>query len=172
MEAMLAELLEGARLEQAARLESKSVDLGALAKATAHSMDGRAPGIAMDLPSEPLRVLGDERGLQVLLRNLMDNALKYSGSAETKVQVRLWQEDGKAWISVRDHGPGIPAEALPHVFEPFYRADASRNRGSGGFGLGLHLVQKVALAHGGEVSAAAAPGGGALFQVWVPLVRA
>ena len=172
MEAMLAELLEGARLEQAARLESRNVDLGALAKTTAHSMEGRAPGIALDLPIDPLKVLGDERGLQVLLRNLMDNALKYSGTAEPKVQVRLWQEEGKAWISVRDHGPGIPAEALPHVFEPFYRADASRNRGSGGFGLGLHLVQKVALAHGGEVTAGAAPGGGALFKVWMPLVRA
>jgi signal transduction histidine kinase len=168
MEAMLAELLEGARVEQAARLQPQPVDLAGLLKEVAQDMDGRSPGLALDLPAAPLNVLGDERGLRILLRNLCDNALKYSGAQAQKVEVKLWQADGWAHLELRDHGPGITEEALPHLFEPFYRADASRNRSTGGFGLGLHLVQKVAMAHGGEVKVANASEGGAVFSVALP----
>jgi signal transduction histidine kinase len=171
MEAMLAELLEGARIEQAARWQPQAVDLAGLLKEAAQDTAGRSPGLALELPAEPLVVLGDERGLRVLVRNLCDNALKYSGEQSQKVEAKLWQADGRACLQIRDHGPGIAEGALPHLFEPFYRADASRNRGTGGFGLGLHLVQKVALAHGGEVQAANAPGGGALFTVFLPLIK-
>jgi signal transduction histidine kinase len=169
MEAMLAELLEGARIEQAARWQPQSVDLALLLKDLAQDLSGRSPGLSLDLPPASLVVQGDERGLRVLVRNLCDNALKYSSGQAQKVEVRLWQADERACLELRDHGPGIAEEALPHLFEPFYRADASRNRATGGFGLGLHLVQKVALAHGGEVKAANAPGGGALFTAVLPL---
>jgi signal transduction histidine kinase len=164
MEAMLAELLEGARLEQAARWQPQSVDLAALVQGVSEELEAREPGVSLELPAQPLVVQGDQRGLQVLVRNLLDNALKYSGTQAQKVEARLWTEAGKAYFEVRDHGPGIPEDSLPHLFEPFYRADASRNRATGGFGLGLHLVQKVAMAHGGEVSVANVPGGGALFK--------
>ncbi len=169
MEAMLAELLEGARLEEAARWKPQAVDLRALWQGVAEELEGRAPGLQLSLPSEPLWVQGDERGLRILLRNLCDNALKYSQGQALKVEGRLWLEDEQAHLEVRDHGPGLADGALPHLFEPFYRADASRNRATGGFGLGLHLVQRVALAHGGEVSARNATGGGALFSVKLPI---
>jgi signal transduction histidine kinase len=171
MEAMLAELLEGARIEQAARWQPQPVDLSALLKEVAQDMAGRQPGLAVQLPEGPLMVLGDERGLRVLMRNLCDNALKYSGEQAQKVEAKLWQGDGRVSLEIRDHGPGLSDAALPHLFEPFYRADASRNRATGGFGLGLHLVQKVALAHGGEVRAANAHGGGAIFTVLLPLPK-
>ena len=171
MEAMLAELLEGARLEEAARWQPQPVDLVALARTVAEDLEGRKPGLKLDLPAEGLVVPGDARGLQILLRNVLDNALKYSSQQKRPAELRLWQDGDQACLSIRDHGTGIPEAALSHVFEPFYRADAARTRGAGGFGLGLHLVQRVALAHGGEAKVENAPGGGALFSVCLPLAR-
>jgi signal transduction histidine kinase len=171
MEAMLSELLEGARLEQAARLQPQGVELRALVRAVAAEMEGRSPGLRLTLPLQPLTVVGDERGLQVLLRNLLDNAMKYSNQQKQSVELRLWQDEAWVRLTVRDHGPGIPEESLPHLFEPFYRADASRNRSQGGFGLGLHLVQRVVNAHGGEISAGNAPDGGAIFTAKLPLAK-
>ena len=170
MEAMVTEILEGARLEEAARWKPHSIDLSQLLEATAQELQGRKPGVAWSPGAAPIHVLGDARGLQILLRNLLDNALKYSGLQDQAVELSLGVEGANALLSVRDHGPGIAESALPHVFEPFYRADAARTRGAGGFGLGLHLVQRIAVAHGGEVKVENAPGGGALFSLRLPLV--
>lgn len=138
----------------------------------------RTARIARALASRPatrasggLGRLFDSRGLQVLLRNLTDNALKFSAHQAKPVELKLWEAEQSVWVSVRDHGAGIPEEALAHVFEPFYRADASHTRATGGFGLGLHLVQKVAWAHGGEVRAENVEGGGARFLVRMPNLR-
>jgi two-component system sensor histidine kinase MtrB len=118
-----------------------------------------------------LTVLGDERGLRILLRNLLDNALKYSGPLARAVELKLEMAGGSALLSVRDHGPGIAENALPHVFEPFYRADAARTRGAGGFGLGLHLAQRIAVAHGGELKVENMTDGGARFSLRLPLLN-
>jgi two-component system OmpR family sensor kinase len=75
---------------------------------------------------------------------------------------------GRAAVAVIDHGPGITAENVPHVFERFWRADQSRQRSSGGTGLGLSIVAAVVAAHGGQVAIRQTPGGGATFVVELP----
>jgi two-component system sensor histidine kinase MprB len=105
---------------------------------------------------------GARARLDRAVANLLDNAAKWSppGSA---VEVRLC--DGE--LTVRDHGPGIDAEDLPHVFDRFYRATAARGRA--GSGLGLAIVRHVAERHGGTVQAEEAPGGGALLRLALPV---
>jgi two-component system sensor histidine kinase MtrB len=106
----------------------------------------------------------DPRRLDVILANLIGNALKHGGSP-VRVAVRTDGED--LLIRVRDHGPGIPEEVLPHVFDRFYKASASRPR-SDGSGLGLSIAMENAHIHGGEISAANSPEGGAVFTLRLP----
>ena len=113
----------------------------------------------------PLVVEGDAAGLKSLIANLVGNALKYAGDAE----LTLAQIDGHAVIAVRDHGPGIAPDDLPHLFEPFFRGERSRNRDTGGIGLGLSSVRGVARAHGGDATIANHPEGGAIARVTLPV---
>jgi two-component system sensor histidine kinase CpxA len=90
--------------------------------------------------------------LRSAIENIVRNAIFYSGQGG-KIEVRLNRENGTALISVRDNGPGVPENALPLLFKPFYRVDDSRGTTTGGMGLGLAIVRNAALAHGGSVSA-------------------
>ncbi|MCF3122211.1 HAMP domain-containing histidine kinase [Streptomyces arenae] len=128
-------------------------------------IDARAWLDAVELDAERgITVRLDPRRLDVILANLIGNALKHGGSP-VEVSVRL--EDAKLVISVRDHGPGIPEDVLPHVFDRFYKASASRPR-SEGSGLGLSIALENAHIHGGEITAANSPKGGAVFTLWLP----
>ena len=109
----------------------------------------------------PCLVPGSPDQLRRAVRNLLDNAAKF-GPPAGLVEVRL----GAGELTVRDHGPGIPAADLMHVFERFYRSPSAR--GTPGSGLGLAIVRQVAEAHGGTVSAQAPPGGGALLRLRLP----
>ncbi|MFC9791965.1 ATP-binding protein [Streptomyces sp. NPDC057695] len=134
-------------------------------------IDARAWLDAVDLDAErgivaPL----DPRRLDVILANLIGNALKHGGSP---VRVSVRTEDTELVIAVRDHGPGIPEEVLPHVFDRFYKASASRPR-SEGSGLGLSIAMENALIHGGSITAANSVGedgkvDGAVFVLRLPL---
>ncbi|GHC49758.1 sensor histidine kinase [Streptomyces flavofungini] len=128
-------------------------------------IDARAWLDAVDLDAERgTTVRLDPRRLDVILANLIGNALKHGGSP-VKVSVRL---DGDSLvISVRDGGPGIPEDVLPHVFDRFYKASASRPR-SEGSGLGLSIALENAHIHGGEITAANSPAGGAVFTLRLP----
>ncbi|MFJ4468787.1 ATP-binding protein [Streptomyces sp. NPDC089424] len=106
----------------------------------------------------------DPRRLDVILANLIGNALKHGGSP---VRVAVREEDSEVVIQVRDHGPGIPADVLPHVFDRFYKASASRPR-SEGSGLGLSIALENAHIHGGDITAANSPEGGAVFTLRLP----
>ena len=101
------------------------------------------------------------------MTNLVDNAVKYS-SPETAVTMRVWRTAERAGVSVSDTGPGIPLDSLPHVFDRFFRADASHSRIAGGSGLGLAIVKEVVEAHGGEVEATTDPGRGSSFSFSLP----
>lgn len=112
-------------------------------------------------------VVGVTDRLAKAVRNLLDNAAKFSpdgGLVEVRTAVG---RDGKAALTVRDHGPGIPEEDLPRVFDRFYRATSARDLP--GSGLGLAIVAQVAVGHGGEVTAARAEGGGAEFRLVLPV---
>jgi two-component system OmpR family sensor kinase len=145
MEQMIGGVLAFIRNEGAPRTREK-LDLLSLAECVAD--DAAMVGADVEMAeSEPVTVEGDPVALQRMLTNLVDNAVKYG--AQARVLVR---RDGElAVVEVADAGPGLPAEDLERVFQPFYRADASRNLDSGGIGLGLPIARTTARAHGGDV---------------------
>jgi signal transduction histidine kinase len=130
----------------------------------------RAAGVdvRVDVPPHLPMLQGSPEQLRVVVRNLLDNAIKYS-PAGGPVTLAAQAADHAVQVEVRDHGIGIPAEALPHVFERFYRVDPARPRGQGGAGLGLALVRAIVTAHGGCVSVESTPGIGSTFRVRLPL---
>ncbi|MEV7240084.1 HAMP domain-containing sensor histidine kinase [Streptomyces sp. NPDC093248] len=128
-------------------------------------IDARAWLDAVELDAERGRHARlDPRRLDVILANLIGNALKHGGSP-VRVSVRIDGDD--LVIAVRDHGPGIPEDVLPHVFDRFYKASASRPR-SEGSGLGLSIAMENAHIHGGGITAANSPEGGAVFTLRLP----
>jgi len=104
------------------------------------------------------------------IENVIRNAIRYAPSS-TNVTVSLDGHDGRVSIVVRDRGPGVPADALPKVFDPFFRVDAARDRESGGLGLGLAITREAMLAHRGAVSAENHPDGGLQVRLDLPVDR-
>ncbi|MDR3508791.1 MAG: HAMP domain-containing sensor histidine kinase, partial [Caulobacteraceae bacterium] len=98
-------------------------------------------------PGQTVTIAADPVGLKRLFGNLIDNAVKYAGGARVKLRV----EGDEAVIEVADEGPGLPETELQQVFEPFHRAEPSRNPESGGVGLGLSVARSIARAHGGDI---------------------
>jgi len=113
----------------------------------------------------PIVGMWDRLRLEQAISNLLVNALKYGAGKPIRVLVR--RHGGEVMVEVRDHGPGIPPAELERIFQRFERAASIRNYG--GLGLGLYLSQAIADAHGGSVSAANVPDGGARFQITLPL---
>lgn len=145
-----------------ARLVLDDVDL---ADQITACIDARAWLDAVDLDAERgIHARLDPRRLDVILANLIGNALKHGGSP-VRVSVRAAADE--VVIGVRDHGPGIPEDVLPHVFDRFYKASASRPR-SEGSGLGLSIALENAHIHGGEITAENSPDGGAVFTLRLP----
>ena len=105
--------------------------------------------------------------LEQAVVNLVDNAVKYSPEGST-VEVALDETSDEIVISVSDHGPGVPREHLPRLFERFYRVDKARSRDLGGTGLGLAIVKHIAQAHGGRVSVVSRGGVGSTFRIHLP----
>ncbi|MBL8351159.1 MAG: HAMP domain-containing histidine kinase [Burkholderiaceae bacterium] len=157
MRDLIADLLEGERLAGgAAVLQRESTDLNALLRdQVAESFPGRDLDLVLDPALPPLPL--DRARLQLLLRNLLDNALRHAAGAPVELRTAL--VDGEVWLTVRDHGPGVEPSQLDRLGEAFYRPDAARSRSAGGVGLGLYLCRLVASSHGGRlVLRNAAPG--------------
>ncbi len=153
-----------------AGIEFNRFDLQAMVKTTAEQMKLLADEKQITMRSDssgPVYSFGDESRIKQVLVNLLDNAIKYSregGQVVTSVRT----EDSTAVLTVSDDGVGIPADALPHVFERFYRVEKSRPRGTAGAGLGLSIVQAICRAHGGTVSVTSTEGRGTTVQVRLP----
>lgn len=111
----------------------------------------------------------DEARITLVLKNLLSNALRYSPVDAGPVQLSTRTEGDELVLTVRDHGPGIPADQASRIGEPFYRGDPSRTRETGGSGLGIYLSTLIARAHGGELTLVSAAGEGACFEVRLPL---
>jgi two-component system phosphate regulon sensor histidine kinase PhoR len=126
--------------------------------------------IVVQRAAGPLPVRGDRQQLEQLVRNLVDNALKYGDPAE-KVTVTLASLDGKlAELKVADRGEGIPAEHLPHLTRRFYRTDPGRSRAAGGTGLGLAIVKHIVERHRGRLDISSRQGSGTTITVCLPLL--
>ena len=120
-------------------------------------------GVALECQVEDgLQVLGDETQLRQLVGILLDNGCKYAASGGA-VSLRLTRQRDKACLTVQNTGSVIPGEQLAHIFERFYRADPSRARTQGGYGLGLAIAQSVAKAHGGTLKARSNEAEGTVF---------
>jgi signal transduction histidine kinase len=117
-------------------------------------------------PKLPLAKADAERIEQVMV-NLLSNALRHT--EEGAVTVAAWREGGKVWVAVADTGPGIAAEDVPHVFDRFWRADRSRDRASGGTGIGLTICRRLIELHGGHIEVESTVGQGSLFRFWLPI---
>ncbi|MCY3941626.1 MAG: HAMP domain-containing sensor histidine kinase [Gammaproteobacteria bacterium] len=170
MERMITELLEGERLNTQGRQMSRSrVNLN---KLMAEVMRGDFPNerhrVALSVPPAPSHLSVNAVHLRLLVRNLVENALRYNPADGKPVEVSLRIEDNAAVIRVQDHGPGIEPEHLEQVTTAFYRADPSRGAGTGRHGLGLYLCRLIAEAHGGEVVVASPPGSGACITARIP----
>jgi two-component system, OmpR family, sensor histidine kinase SenX3 len=124
--------------------------------------------LSLDL-QDGIVVLGDPDDLALAVRNLLDNAVRYTDAGD--VRAHLFARDGLAHLEVRDTGFGIPAKELPRVFERFYRVDKARSRQTGGTGLGLAIVRHVVERSGGEVHAASRLGEGSTFTLQLPLAE-
>lgn len=155
------DFLQGKAVEEA----MQPVDLVAMAESLADDFN-EAGGIVTLREPESLRVVARPRALRRAFANLIDNALKYGGRAD----VSLSAANGELLIAIADAGPGLPEGELERVFEPFYRIETSRNRGTGGVGLGLAIVRQIARSHGGTVSLENRAEGGLRAVLRLPLV--
>jgi two-component system OmpR family sensor kinase len=169
MSTLVDDMLLIARLDQGRPLERKPVDLQAIAADTAADARAVAPQreITMIAPG-PVVVEGDDLRLRQVMGNLVRNALVHTPQ-QSAIEISVSTVDSVGRMSVTDHGPGLRAEEMERIFEPFFRADPSRSRDSGGAGLGLSIVNAVVTAHGGQVRVKETTGGGATFEVELPL---
>lgn len=160
-----------------AKIRHERIDLGALAKNTAEQMALMAEEkkITLALDIKEISVFGDAERLKQVVINLLDNAIKYTPQGG-KVTLRAEPRQHSAVLEVRDSGIGISPEALPHVFERFYRADKARSRIEGGGGLGLSIVRSIVQAHGGTATIESSDGvdgkpSGTVCRIELPLAN-
>jgi signal transduction histidine kinase len=174
LEAIIGDLLDLARLEGGGdRLKAEPVAVDDLFKRIAdrheRSLRDRSISLRIEVAQGTPRILGDAGRLEQALQNLAANAIRHT-PAGGSVQLAAGRAEHGVHITVRDTGPGIPAEHLPRVFDRFYKADASRAGTAvpSGSGLGLSIVRAIIERHGGTVTVANAANGGALFELDLP----
>ncbi|MHB1477380.1 MAG: sensor histidine kinase, partial [Coriobacteriia bacterium] len=160
--------IEGATGE----LPLSQVDLASIAQ---HAIDGLAPltearGVQVELVGKATPVLGDRDRLQQVFGNLIDNASRVTPEGK-KITIELADDGDQVVARVLDEGPGIAEADAARIFDRFYRAQSSRDRGSGGAGLGLAIVAAIVTAHGGNITATPRPEGGTEFTLRFPAVH-
>jgi two-component system OmpR family sensor kinase len=155
------------------KMEKEVLDLSELVRSTAEQMKLLVEEKSLEMRSSfelPVWVMGDQSRLRQVVVNLVANAIKYTPEGG-EIAVAARSDHGRAVLEVSDNGVGIPPDAIPHIFERFYRADKARSRDSGGAGLGLAIVKAICSAHGAEVRVFSQEGKGSRFTVEMPLAR-
>ena len=166
---IVSDLLDLSRLESGSALD-ESVALDAIVRDEGERFEEPAAeaGVGLSVRADGIpRVRGSSRDLALLVRNLVDNAIRYTRPGG-KVDVDLTTDDGEVVLAIVDTGLGIPSRDLPRIFERFYRVDRARSRETGGTGLGLSIVKHVAENHGGRVEVTSELGQGTRFEVRLP----
>jgi len=166
---IVSDLLDLSRLESGSVLD-ETVALDVIVRDEGERFEEPAAeagvGLKVEAHSVP-RVRGSARDLALLVRNLVDNAIRYTGPGGS-VHVELTSEGGEVVLAIADTGLGIPHRDLPRIFERFYRVDRARSRETGGTGLGLSIVKHVAENHGGRIGVTSELGQGTRFEVRLP----
>ncbi len=166
---IVADLLDLSRLESGSALD-EIVSLGAAAREEGQRLEESAEraGVTLEILTESEQpVRGSQRDLTLLVRNLIDNAVRYSHEGN-KVQVEVDSDGEEVRLRVTDTGVGIPSRDLSRIFERFYRVDRARSRETGGTGLGLAIVKHVVDNHGGSLEVESELGLGTTFRVTLP----
>ncbi len=166
MARLVEDLLVLARLDEQREMPTEIVDLAALTREATSNYPDRRIGLAT--PDTVVPVLGDREALRRVVSNLLSNAIKHT-PPEKKILVSVDHEDREAVLCVADEGAGIPEDALPHVFERFYRAESSRV--GEGTGLGLAIARETIEVLEGRIEARSTPGEGSVFTVRLPLAK-
>jgi signal transduction histidine kinase len=168
MEMMVAELLELERLREGRGLNPSFQDLAPILREMAVRFDKKRPGVRFIAPSEKIQLNIDEDKVRTVLRNLLENAFKYSLPDSRPVEISCAQIEDSVIVRVSDDGPGIPIENSHSMFEPFFRVDRSRSKKTGGYGLGLSICKRIMEAHGGDIIFQNNPSRGASFVLTFP----
>jgi signal transduction histidine kinase len=168
---LISDILDGARLETGQlTIHCAMFDLGALMRQVVEDLQLSLSQhqLIYTIESDPLMIEGDAVRLDQVLQNLLSNAVKYSPRGGT-IELRAARRDNYAVLTVRDQGIGISAEAIPKLFERFYRAADANTQQMSGAGVGLYVVKEIVLQHGGIVTVESDPGQGSTFTVTLPL---
>ena len=169
MERMVSELLELERLRSGRGVSPMRQDVLALVRSVVGEFRDKSPGVCIDAPPDVLMVDIDAEKIRTVIRNLLENAVKYSLPQSRPVEVCVTRSGDSVVIRVADDGVGIPGSDVERVFEPFYRVDASRSKRTGGYGLGLSICKRVVEAHGGSIAVDRSNGRGTAFVLRLPL---
>ena len=168
LDRLVEELLETERLTTRHRvLDRRPVSLNALVEEVIVSFFA-GTNVQRALPAQDVQAEVDSARIKLLLKNLLDNAVRHTPTGAAPPEVTLDPTPDGCALTVRDHGTGIAPEHLPHLTEPFYRADPARRRETGGYGLGLYLCRVIAEAHGGTLAIDSTPGQGTTVRVMLP----
>jgi signal transduction histidine kinase len=173
LNALVTSLLDVSRVQTGQlAIELLPVDLVALVQRiiAEQSLTLERHTITCEKPDEPVMVVGDEVRLTQVFANLISNAMKYSPSGGL-ITVRIAAQDEQAIIAVTDKGIGIPADALPNLFQRFFRVKGHATAHIGGLGVGLYVVKEIVAQHGGTVSVESTEGVGSSFTVHLPLCK-
>jgi len=174
MKAIVADLLDLSRIEsEGDRMAMSELPLEAPVRTAMRALAGTAEskGVTLgytDPPHRPFIVTANEKRLEQVFTNLIENAIKYTPTGG-EVKVRYLASSDEVTVEVSDSGIGMPADALPRIFERFYRVDKSRSREMGGTGLGLAIVKHCVRAHSGSVTVRSEEGTGTTFAVTIPI---
>lgn len=169
MEQMLTEILESERMNSAhSTLKLEKTDIVQLLTEIAETFESTPPRLDISAIQKPMFLFADKERIKICLRNLIENALKFSTDSAKPVQISLVSILDNVEIRVQDHGIGIPAEELPFIFEPFYRVDKSRSKKTGGYGLGMSLCKKIIEAHQGTIEIKSELKKGSLIVIKLP----
>lgn len=175
LERLLHMMLRLARAERRSasgtRDEMEIVDITATCQSAVERLQPllRERGVSVELSGNgALHINADPEDLRLVWSNLLENAVRFSPPGG-QVFLRTRSHNNRGTVEVEDHGPGIPAAELPHIFERFYRGDISRSRQTGGYGLGLAIAKALIEAYGGNITPESAPGKGLRMVISVPL---
>jgi signal transduction histidine kinase len=173
MQRLVSDLQELSQLESGyLSIQPAAIALDALlASVVGRFADQQLPDASVQLqlvasPDLP-HVQADAERIEQIMVNLLSNALCYTQRGS--VTVRAWQAGNRVWIAVEDTGVGIAPENLPQVFDRFWRADRSRDRASGGTGIGLTICRRLIELHGGHIEVESILGQGSIFRLWLPV---
>ncbi len=169
MEEIITHILDTARIHHDhSRIKRREIDLAEVIRDVAAIYGQQQPGVIFSNKPSSVLCMADPEQITIVLKNILDNAIKYSREDSKAIQISTYAKDGWAFIEIQDKGIGIEPEALRYIWEPFYRADKSRSRDTGGYGLGLSLCKTIIEAHDGTIDIRSIPGKGTTVSLALP----